>query len=179
VANAEGLQFSIDVRGLKEIADRLQALDRAVQNKLARNAVAAGGRVIRNEARRRAPVNHRVQTTFGHFPGTLRKAIAYAFDRAASRPGHYVGHVYVKHGKGKRNDAFYWHMVEFGTKGHVVSVSTKKVLTAGGEFFGTSVKIPEIKAQPYMRPAAAIMKEAAVEAMRWSLLTGIAAEANR
>lgn len=49
----------------------------------------------------------------------------------------------------------YAEAVEFGTKPHIITIQTKKVLAdvKAGRIFGTRVQHPGTEAQPFMRPA--------------------------
>lgn len=57
--------------------------------------------------------------------------------------------------KKARRDAFYAHMVEFGTRGHAVKVKNARILRDGktGKVFGAAVQIPAIAARPFLTPA--------------------------
>jgi len=65
---AEGM--TIQIEGMKELDDRLQKLQRKAQKKVLRKALAAGGRVIVKDAKKRAPVGK------GKKAGKLKKAIS-------------------------------------------------------------------------------------------------------
>lgn len=66
------------------------------------NGIAAEGR---KQARTHAPKDK----------GTLKKAIK--SKRRRSPPDKPVAEVYVEHSNDVKNDAFYWHFVEYGTSG--------------------------------------------------------------
>jgi HK97 gp10 family phage protein len=55
-------------------------------------------------------------------------------------------------GKKGRAKGFYARFIEFGTKGHEVSVDRKKVLSGAGETFGTEADIPAMPARPFIGP---------------------------
>lgn len=64
-----------------------------------------------------------------------------------------VGEVGLR-GKKARAQGFYLRFLEFGTKGHKVSVGKgKKVLSNGDNTFGTSADIPAMPARPVLQPA--------------------------
>ena len=160
------------VSGLKELADALRDLpDRIARNAL-RGATAAGAAVIRNEARRRAPV-YTGQVSEGHpRPGTLKRSIYMTQKRELSSLVQQTFHVSVQRGKARQAvqitrkvkgqrvvvgtenlDAFYWRFVEFGTV--------------------------NMAARPFMRPAFEAKKYEAVEAIRRYLAERIAREAEK
>lgn len=45
------------------------------------------------------------------------------------------------------------HLVEFGTKPHIIRAKNKKVMVINGDFVGGEVHHPGAKAHPFMRPA--------------------------
>lgn len=95
----------MELLGGKEMEDVLERILPKHARNLARatvNGIAAEGR---KEARRNAPKDK----------GTLRRAIK--SKRRRSPPDKPVAEVYVEHGNDVRNDAFYWHFVEYGTSG--------------------------------------------------------------
>jgi HK97 gp10 family phage protein len=64
------------------------------------------------------------------------------------------GEVGLRTKKAKR-EGFYARFIEFGTKGHKVSVEggSKKVLSNGDNTFGRSADIPAMPARPFLQPA--------------------------
>lgn len=67
-------------------------------------------------------------------------------------------------------NAEYAKYVEFGTNPHTISIKNASVLTDGKRFFGKSVKHPGTKAQPFLRPAAILIKNKIVK--MWRVLLG-------
>lgn len=106
----------IEVIGLEDVEKVLTDIAPRHARNLMRSTVQGIASTTAKDARQRAP----------KVSGTLRKAIKAR--RRKSPPDHPRSEVYVEHGKGAKNDAFYWRFVERGTlKGH--------------------------KEQPFMRPA--------------------------
>lgn len=140
----------VTIEGLDTFAQALKLLPDNVSRKILRGAVAAAGKVIRDEAKSRAPV-HTGSVAQGHPPaGTLKRAIAQGRSNRFSRPGKEVYHVFVRNSavagsKGKKIvaggkfDAYYWRYIEFGTS--------------------------KMSARPFMRPAFEAKKDAAIEAL--------------
>lgn len=114
----------LDVKGLPELQARLKALPAKLRARALRNALAAGARIVRDEAKRRAPVLRSAVVSKGKTirkPGTLRDNIAVRTSKAARRAGNVGVFVNVRPAKrGQRgakspNDPFYWRFVNFGT----------------------------------------------------------------
>lgn len=143
---------SQNLQGFKELAEKLKQLGPKVAKNGLRRATSAGAAIVRNDARKRAPVD----------TGEMKRDIMMKRTKDA-KGGPTVGSnyvVYVRSGKKsraagkKRNvdrDSYYWKFVEFGT-----------------------AKAP---AQPFLRPAFEANKAAAVTAIGDSLNTTIQAAA--
>lgn len=131
---------SKNLTGFKELADALRSLGPKVARNGLRRAVSAGAAVIRDDARQRAPVA----------TGEMRRDIMIKRERDA-RGGDTFGakySVFVRSGKKSRlagkgrnvqKDSYYWKFVEFGTS--------------------------KMAARPFLRPAFASKRDAAVDAM--------------
>lgn len=110
------------VRGIPELKAALAGLVPKLRRQALRNALAAGARVVRDEARRRAPVLQPTMRAPYRKPGTVRKAIVVRTSKAARARGDVGVFVNVRPARrGQRgaknpNDPFYWRFVEFGTK---------------------------------------------------------------
>lgn len=135
--------MAVEVHGLKELADALRALPAELASKnggpLAKSLRAAGN-LIRDEAKRRAPVLEGESKY--RKPGTVRDAIRTRRDRIQAPGAAETFEVYVKQAKGakrgtfSKDDPFYWRFVEFGTK--------------------------KMAAEPFLRPAFEAKKEEAL-----------------
>ena len=150
--------MQIKVEGLAELAKALKALPAEIAGKNGgplRRAIGRAAVVIRDDARRRAPVDtgnlrdniiavrkrKSPQGTEGYFVEVRRKRRKYANTRANRRKGR-VGKTYENLG-----EAYYGMFVELGT-----------------------AKMP---AQPFLRPAFESKKTEAVETFRVELAKGI------
>lgn len=110
------------ISGLPNFRAALKALPEQLRKRALRNALAAAGRVVRDDARRNAPV---LQASAKDAPfrkrGTLRRAISVRTSKQARRAGDVGVFVNVRPAKkGQRgaknpNDPFYWRFLEFGT----------------------------------------------------------------
>lgn len=146
------------VAGLIELQDALHQLAPRIARKHLRKAVMAAARVVRDEAKGRAPVYHGAVSKGHPPPGTLKRAITAARSNSASGPGREVVNVFVRQAKngsvGQKNikaysrlDAYYWRFVEFGTS--------------------------KMAANPFMRPAFESNKERCVDVIKESLAAAL------
>ena len=107
----KAIEFEVD--GLDDVKKSLTDLIPKEAKAILRRTMGGLAADIRDDARRRAPERRRV----------LKKAIKSKRDRGTKTS--FESSVRVTHGRGVRNDAFYWHMVEWGT----FRTSTKPFLT--------------------------------------------------
>lgn len=140
--------------GLAELQRALETLPAKIEANIMRGAMAAGAKVLAEEAKDRVPER----------TGALAQSIRYGarYDR---KTGRMVGRVRVGgRGKGKRAAAFYAHMVEFGTAAHIIKAPPGARLNVRGLFL-TSVSHPGAKRQPFLRPALDAGAAAALQAV--------------
>lgn len=157
--------LEVQVHGLRELQAALRELPRRTDRRLLNKSLMVGARLIRDEARRMAPV----------LKGADRRRVAGAIRRAinagAVRPQGYTASVWVrvrpltarqiatfkrktgKSGADNPNDPFYWWWVEFGTA--------------------------KMAARPFMRPAFEQRKREASDQIIKDLRPRILAEAER
>lgn len=146
--------------GGRQLAQALQQLPTKIERNIMRAALAAGARVIRDDARQNVSV----------IDGALRRSIKVS-------TGSKRGTVTAKVKAGDRV-AFYAHMVEYGTKPHLIKVKeedrpinyrltrkrgvltrvsmrtiNRRGLRIGNNFIGPTVEHPGARPAPYMRPA--------------------------
>lgn len=93
------------VEGAEHIRAVLEGMAQNQARNLLRSTVQGVAMQIARDARKAAPKDS----------GVLRKAIKAR--RRRSHPDSPRSDVYIEHGRGKRNDAWYWHFSEFGTGG--------------------------------------------------------------
>ena len=116
---------TVRIEGLKALDQALRQLpDRVARNGL-RASVYAGAKVVRDEARRRAPKAAEDLGPNQPPPGTLKRSVIMKQVREISSQHKQTFFVTVRHGKkyrkqGKKGklsqDAWYWRFVEFGTR---------------------------------------------------------------
>ena len=118
--------ISAKIEGIPDLRRELAAIPGKLRKRALRTALAAGARVVRDEARRRAPIISASATAVlkGYRkPGTLRRALAVRTSKIARRRGDVGVFVNVRPAKaGQRgarspHDPFYWRWVEFGRSG--------------------------------------------------------------
>lgn len=156
------MDFDVKVDGLKELRDRLRQLPDKVGKNCLRVSAYAGAKIVRDEARTKAPV-YTGSVSEGHPPpGTLKRAIIMKQIPEASGPLKQTFYVTVRKGKKYRKqgksgnlsqDAYYWTFVEFGTA--------------------------RMTARPFLRPAFEAVKMRAVEAIKARLAERIEQEASK
>ena len=114
-----------EITGLKELGKALRELPTTMANRALLGAVAKAATVVRKEAISRAPL-YTGSVAEGHPPpGTLKRAMYQVVTSARGGTLKRTAFIGVRHAKsqqkvkrGKKTvnlDAFYWHMVEFGT----------------------------------------------------------------
>jgi HK97 gp10 family phage protein len=147
--------MSIDISGDKEVIKALESIGIRKAGNVIRSAIRKEAREARDKIRANAPVHPDdvVKYAKGESKkitkkGTLKRAIK-SKDRKP-RNGVYQTNVYVDQGKNKKNDAYYWHMVEYGT-----------------------VNMP---AKPFIRPVEASKEQSAERDIKFEFLAGIAKE---
>jgi HK97 gp10 family phage protein len=150
----------VKVEGLAELAKALRELpDRVAKNGL-RVSVYAGAKVIRDEARLRAPKATESLGPNEPPPGTLKRSVIMKHIPELSSLTRQTFFVTVRHGKNYRKqgkkgnlsqDAWYWRFVEFGTR--------------------------KMRARPFLRPALEAKRRDAVQAMKERLAERVELEA--
>lgn len=114
-------ELELKIVGLAELKAMLNSLPDKLRRRALRNALAAGARIVRDEARSRAPVLSKPRR--GRKPGTVRDAITVRTSKAAKRSGDVGVFVNVRPAKGalrgtnKPTDPYYWRWLEFGRAG--------------------------------------------------------------
>lgn len=99
------MHASIDFSALDDLADDFLRLEKGLQNKLTRQAVAAGARVARDEVRKTAPVRK----------GRLKRGVVASVVRRSDTPGEAVAGVRVSAPRSDKQAPYYWRFLELGT----------------------------------------------------------------
>lgn len=109
--------LEVKVTGIPDLRAQLRSIPQKLRKRALRTALAAGARVVRDEARRLAPViSASAPAVLKGYrkPGTVRRAIAVRTSKLARRSGDVGVFVNVRPAKrGQRgaknpNDPFYW-----------------------------------------------------------------------
>lgn len=160
------MKSKVEMRGGKEFEELLSQLPPAVARRVSANALRAGGRIVRDDAKLRVPVK----------TGELKKALKVRTVRKTQSPNHRTVRVGVL---GKEGPLA--HLIEFGTSPHVIAPKRKKVLAdpVTGQVFGVKVAHPGNPPQPYLRPAFDTKKGEVIKAIGKVLGEGIDKEAGK
>lgn len=137
----------LQVKGLAELHKVLQSLPEELEKKVLRNALRAGANEFKKAAKAQVPVKS----------GALRKSIRV---KTSARKGRWRLKATVVAGNA---EAYYAHMVEFGTAAHMIKPAKAKSLFFLGQA-REAVEHPGAQAQPFMRPAFDSGSEAAINA---------------
>lgn len=149
----------VHVKGLAELQAALDTLTAKLQVNIMRGALRAGGKVIQQHAKSIAPVEpggteHPYKKSLGWEPGALRKSIKLS---AKLQGGAVVAKV-----KAGNKQAYYAHMVEFGTAAHWIKPKNGKVLVIKGNPV-PAVYHPGARKNPFMRLSMDTKAQAALE----------------
>jgi HK97 gp10 family phage protein len=151
---------TVKIEGLKALDRALRELPDRIANRGLRASVYAAAKIVRDEARVRAPKAAQSLGANQPPPGTLRRSVILKHIRELSGNGRQTYYVLVRHGKkyrkqGKKGnlsqDAWYWRFVEFGTR--------------------------KMAARPFLRPALESKRREAVNALKKRLTERIDIEA--
>lgn len=153
--------MSTTIHGLADLRRDLAALAPKLRLRALRNALSAGARLVRNDARQRAPIISALdpKVRAGHRkPGTLRASITVRTSKLARRRGDVGVFVNVRPAKaGARGakspaDPYYWRWVEFGHKLVARARSAAGRLSVRAR--RASRTVGRVQPIPFLRPAA-------------------------
>lgn len=154
------------VQGLAELKEALRALPAQLRRRALRNALAAGGRVFRDEARRLAPVLQAPIVRKGQLirkPGTVRDAIRVRTSKLARRAGDVGVFVNVLPAKGAKYKALGVRVGRVKVRGRVQTAASQRGARSPNDpfywrflEFGTS----KMQASPFLKPASAKQPDA-------------------
>ena len=133
----------VHVKGLKELGELLKTLEPKLRNNVMRAALRQGANVVKEAVLQNvpmAPPNTENARLYGAYAGTLRDSVRVG--SRVRRDGKVAAYVRAGGKKGSVN-AYYAHMVEYGTKRHKI-----------GKWVHAPVEHPGSRQRPFMRPAA-------------------------
>lgn len=132
------------VHGIPDMRAALKAIPDKLRRRALRNALAAGARAVRDEAKRNAPF---LQASVPYrTSGTLRKAISVRTSKIARRTGDVGVFVNVRPAKSgqrgakSKTDPFYWRWVNFGWTPRSSAKSTSRGAIPGKHFLEAGAK---------------------------------------
>jgi HK97 gp10 family phage protein len=151
----------MEITGLKELQAAMQELPVRIERNIMAGAIAAGTRIILNEAKVRAPDQD------------IKKALSQR--QKKGRKGEIIREVYIKQKKGM--NLFYAKFFEFGTASYYTGKGRSKgvpykipkrpgLLKIGDDFVSGQVEHRGIKPQPFLRPALDTKANEAVRTMQ-------------
>jgi HK97 gp10 family phage protein len=166
---------TVRLTGFDDLAAKLRAIVPAMRRRVLRNALAAGARLVRDEARRNAPVLASSAKAPYRTPGLVRKSIAVRTSKVARRAGDVGVFVNVKPAPGakfkttttrifglkvrntrqvrlsqrgakSRTDPYYWRFLEFGT----AKMSARPFLQKGAGKLGAALEVFKSQVGPWI-----------------------------
>jgi HK97 gp10 family phage protein len=140
--------MTVQLKGADELRKALRELAPKIQANVIRGGLRAGAKVIMKSAQEKVPTHLGILKSTISIGTSLRDGVAKATVRAGSR----VKGGGRKGAVGAERGAFYYAMVEFGTKPHEILPKNGKSLFFAG-FNGSIVHHPGAKPKPFMRPA--------------------------
>ncbi len=159
---------TLKIRGAKAMATLLRKLPKRINKKIIRSVLRKAARPIILAAKAKVPKQFRV----------LEKSMGTNFVKGTPS-GKEIIRIGPRHGRKQRNDGWYAHLVEFGTKSHTIKADPLVFSVDGDLRFVNSVTIPSIPAQPFLGPAFAATSSKALEIMGKELGPAIEKEATR
>jgi HK97 gp10 family phage protein len=179
------MDVKVKLQGFEDLAAKLRALAPAMRKRVLRNALAAGARLVRDDAKRRAPVLKAGSKAPYRKAGTVRDAIKVRTSKRDRKDGDVGVFVNVKPLKKEQirsfkasgggsgfknpNDPYYWQWLEFGrsqrssssARDRVARVKRKgKVLVKGVRFRRALRAVGAIKPIGFLRYGANKLPEA-------------------
>lgn len=142
------MKFAFNISGAGEIEDMLAQLPATSMNRVAVPAMRAGGKIIRDEARRLAPKGDRESLGGKNRPGQLRRAIKLVVRRTRQ--------------KNVRRVVVLVSSIEAGINPHWIEYGTAPIRKAKGGFLYFQIggklirkkSVRGVSKRPFMRPAA-------------------------
>ena len=133
--------MAVEVKGLAELKRKFEEIPKVLRRRVLRNALAEGARLVRDEAKRNAPVLQNAMKAPYRSKGTVKNAIKVRTSKMDTRAGNVGVFVNVRPAKvGNRgaknpNDPFYWRWLEFGWKprGKGAKVAGKEFMQEGAK----------------------------------------------
>lgn len=145
--------MAVEVQGLEEFKQKVKDIPKALRARVLRNALSAGARLVRDDAKRNAPLLQNAMKAPYRTRGTVRNAIKVRVSKMDRRAGNVGVFVNVKPAKARNrgaknpNDPFYWRWLEFGTK----KMQARPFLQKGAEKLGSALTAFEANIAKWMQ----------------------------
>jgi hypothetical protein len=114
---------SVIISGEKELMNRLQTIEKGLQDKIIHDALHAGAEIVKREAEANSVFEILID----------------------------VERFQAKIGPDKEH--WYANIIEHGAKKHIIKIVRKKALSNSKEILGSEIRHPGIKKKPFLRPA--------------------------
>lgn len=134
--------MEVEIQGLDQLYRLLQELPVRIEKNVLRGGLRAGAVVLREEAKRGVPVKSGALRDSIRVSTRSRRGIVSARISAGTRAG-----------VARDRDAYYAHMVEFGTKPHIIRSRIAKALLLQKGRYIEGINHPGARRKPFMRPA--------------------------
>lgn len=115
--------IEVKVLGIPDFVEALRSIPAKLRRRALGDALRAGGRLVRDEAKKNTPVlnpAHPAVLAGKRRPGTVKRALAVRVSKFARRSGDVGVYINVRPSKIKGanvpTDPFYWRFIEFGTR---------------------------------------------------------------
>ncbi len=181
------VKVEFDVQGIPELQQALLGLSQRVAKNVLRRAVAAGAKVMRDEAKLKAPIYSGILASSGQPPGTLKRSIIMKHIPELSGTFDQIYYVTVRQGKQYRGqgknknlsqDAYYAKWVEHG-HWYVPPNTTGKNWKSHREKYRTGAEKQWVSAHPFMRPAFDTKQVEVKRLITERITSGVVAEFNK
>jgi HK97 gp10 family phage protein len=154
--------FEFDIKGLAQLDQALKDVSQKVERNILRGGLLAAAKVVEAEAKRIVKAE---AYQSGSLYDSIRASTYTVYRRLGGIPAATVKAGGRSKGKetSKKRAAFYAHMVEFGTKPHVIKARTRAGLSINGRRF-QSVNHPGVQGIRFMTRAIDTQTQAAIAA---------------
>ncbi len=168
------MKFSWKLEGFDAVDDLFKELPELTRGNSAANALRGGARVIRDEARRRAPVGDRPSLGGKSQPGQLRRAIKVVTPKEQE-----AGERHVLVQVTNRDAGVNPHWIEYGTGPRIAKSPDGYLYFTIGSRLIRKKAVAGVSPQPFMRPAADVKAREAIEVIGRMLGPAIEKDAAR
>lgn len=175
--------LDIKINGLDQLLATLKDVELAVKTKIVRRAMRHAGQIVLNAARSRVPtetglLKQSLAIKYKYYP-TSATAVAIVGPRTKFRRMVQRSSRVVKKYRILSNPSNYAHLVEFGTRPHALGRGSDRVRRSGRNGPQRGRMHPGAVAKPFIGPALASSRSAAIQAMTTELAKNIIQEVSQ